>query len=194
MDFKIAFVGDSNVGKTSIIQKYKTNGKDLKDQNILPTIGSAFEKFEITCGDKTVNLNVWDTAGQEEYHSFVPLFTRDSSLIVLVFSLNNKQSFDNIDIYWYKLLSEKLELKCPFVLVGNKTDLEQIVSKKEAESWAKNKKIPVFFTSAMTNENIVSLFSSIANIVSQQNLNENDQNNNEPIIDLNENTSKKSCC
>ena len=191
MAFKITFVGDTNVGKTSIIKKYQANEMNNSyNQDIKPTICPTYDKFEIILGDQIVRLFVWDTAGQEQYHPLVPFYTRNSALVVLVFDMNNKKSFDNID-NWYNQLKYKLELTCPVVLVGNKIDLKEVVSRHEAESWANSKEIPVFYTSALQNENIVSLFYKIAEIVSQHNEIAHDD---EPNIDLNEHESKKSCC
>ena len=190
--YKIAFIGDSGVGKTSIIEKYRSDiDENYKGGDIQSTIGAAYFKFELNIDEKTVILEVWDTAGQEKYSPLLPNYTRGSALLVIVIDMSSETSFNNIE-KWNNYRYDQAP-GCPFILVGNKIDLEPEVSKQEVESWAKEKDIQVFFTSAKTDENIVSLFSSIAEIVSKSKENEL-VHDGEKNIDLNQQSSKKSCC
>ena len=163
MEYKIPFVGDPSVGKTSIIQRYSQN---KFNDDIAPTVGASNFHFDVTYNEKNVVMNIWDTAGQERFRSLIPLYTRGAALVVMVFDINDPTTYANIDV-WYSKLRHEFLLKCPIVLVANKMDLEQLVQISDIKTWAQKNEVPLFFTSALTDQGINDLFQSIAEIVSR---------------------------
>ena len=157
---KIAFVGDANVGKTSIIYKYNNS-----DDVIENTIASNTIACKVDYKGKIVNLNVWDTAGQEDYRCLVPMFVKGSQLVVIVFDNSFRKSFDNIE-KWLQFLENNCSTSAIF-LVGNKIDLESQVSIDEIAEFAKKHQMKHFLTSALTGQNIDVLFYSIAEYISE---------------------------
>lgn len=117
---KIVMLGESSVGKTSIVNIINS-GQFIPD--ISPTVGACFQIKKVIHDNQLIRLNIWDTAGQERFRSLAPMFYRDADFVVLVYAINNQPSFDAID-QWY----ESLKFDCPVFpkvyLVGNKTDLE----------------------------------------------------------------------
>ena len=99
-EIKVILLGDTGVGKTSIILRYSTN---KFDENGLSTIGSNFTKKTVKSEEDKNEyiLNIWDTSGQEKYRAVTKLFVQDSNIVILVYSIDNKESFNILD-FWYK--------------------------------------------------------------------------------------------
>ncbi|ELP92315.1 GTP-binding protein ryH1, putative [Entamoeba invadens IP1] len=150
MKHKIVFLGDSSVGKTCIIGRFMTGD-----------FNNGYESLVCKNG-KTIQLQIWDTAGQERYRSLIPSYIRDSAAAVVVYDVNDRQTFENVS-RWVKDLKE-LEKGNIFVyLVGNKIDMEtREVQQKEALAKGEELHCNCFETSAKTNINISELFASIA--------------------------------
>merc|ERR1719397_1308646 len=91
--FKLVFVGDSSVGKTSIISRFMYNHFDLTHD---ATIGIDFLAKTHTVQDKTVRLQLWDTAGQERFRSLIPSYIRDSSVAVVVYAIDNRDTYHSV--------------------------------------------------------------------------------------------------
>ena len=137
-DVKVILLGESGVGKTCIINRYINNEFQ---NNVASTLGSAFFLKEIIKGNTKYNVNVWDTTGQEKYHSVTNLFINDSHIIILVYSIDSKTSFDNLN-YWYDTIKEKLKgEKYILSVVGCKYDLvdNEVVTEEEGKKYAKEK-------------------------------------------------------
>ena len=115
---KIAFIGDSGVGKTTIVRAICH--KSL--ENTQPTIGAFCEiKNVVTIDGKEIKAVIWDTAGQERYRAISPTYIRNSNIVVLVYDVNNRTSFQNMK-EWIALVKDNVN---PYLLlvVGNKIDL-----------------------------------------------------------------------
>lgn len=183
-EYKIPFVGNSSVGKTSIISRFSQS--KYSDQTT-PTIGASNFHFTVNLESRNVILNVWDTAGQERFRSLVPLYTRGAHLIVMVCDISEPESFAEINS-WYNKLRVDLEVKCPIVLVANKMDLEPIVAVSDVKKWGADHDVECFFTSAAQNQNISTLFESIALVVSAE----------KPVdmehVNVDTEKNKKKCC
>lgn len=184
---KVSFVGDSNVGKTSIITRFYTSDFD---PTTMPTIGVSNNQVAIPLGDKKIHLNIWDTAGQERFRSLVPIYTRDANCIVVVFDMSQKESFDSLN-QWLENVRDEVGYKVPVVVVGNKSDLEPSVSIAECKRWCDERGLQVFFTSASTGSNINELFIGIAQIVSR---NKDMEAENPGVHRLVRSNQSKSCC
>merc|ERR1739841_448978 len=90
--YKLVFLGDQSVGKTSIITRFMY---DTFDQAYQATIGIDFLSKTLYMDDRTVRLQLWDTAGQERFRSLIPSYIRDSSVAVVVYDISNAKSFQN---------------------------------------------------------------------------------------------------
>ena len=105
-EFKIVVLGESWVGKTSIIQRY-TN--DKFEDNPISTKCASFDTKIIKIDEFNeiyVKLNIWDTAGQEKYRALTKIFYKDASAAILVYDTTNKKSFEEIKEYWYNQVKE----------------------------------------------------------------------------------------
>lgn len=159
MSVKTVTLGESGVGKTSLVKKYVENSFEDK----LPsTVGAdvSIKNFDFDGG--TIQLTIWDTAGQEVFRSLVEQYLRDASLAMVVFSLSDRKSFECARDYWITYLFEK----CPdiiMVIVGNKLDLEREVSEDEANGLACKYKTEYFETSALQGIGVDEVFEVLAN-------------------------------
>ena len=136
---KVILLGESGVGKTSIIFKYV---KDHFTERTRPTIGSTYMQKDIIRDNITYKLNIWDTSGQERYHSITKLFIQKADIVILVYSIDDERSLKNID-YWYNEVTDMLGDKFVLSIVGNKYDLfdDEIddIPQEEGEKIAKEK-------------------------------------------------------
>ena len=122
--FKIILIGNSGVGKTSILQRYIF---DSFYDNMLSTIGLSSKNKEITLKNgKTIMLQLFDTAGQERFHSLSRSYFRNTNAVLFVYAVNDKKSFENIRD-WIKIFMENHNGKkdIPFYLIENKNDLNR---------------------------------------------------------------------
>lgn len=151
---KVSFVGDSGVGKTSIIHKYTQ-----KDSQVEPTIGATAIQCSYTINGEEIPLNVWDTAGQEEYRSLLPMYVGMSNVVVIVYDVTRPSSWTSIVESWY----EKLEGQVPYIcIVGNKSDCEAVVKENDVADFCEAKEIEFMNTSAIEGSGITELFGWIA--------------------------------
>merc|ERR1719397_2086331 len=157
--FKLVFVGDSSVGKTSIISRFMYNHFDL---NYQATIGIDFLSKTLYLNDRVVRLQLWDTAGQERFRSLIPSYIRDSSVAIVVFSVDNRQSFENVD-NWVSDVRNERGYEVVIMLVGNKTDLPyRDVLERDGEEKARELGVLYIEASAKDGTNVKQLFRTIA--------------------------------
>ena len=117
--YKLVFIGDQSVGKTSIISRFQY---DTFDDHYQTTIGIDFVSKTVPVDDGTVRLQLWDTAGQERFRSLIPSYIRDSHVAVVVFDITNRESFESTS-KWITDVRAQRGNDVVIVLVGNKTDL-----------------------------------------------------------------------
>ena len=139
-EIKVILLGDTGVGKTSIINRYINNKFDPDNDN---TLSSSFSTKEVIKNDVLYRLNLWDTIGQEKYNAITNILIKGSNIVILVYSVDSFSSFENID-FWYNSVKDILqEDKYILAIVGNKSDLikedEAVVSEEEARNYAKGK-------------------------------------------------------
>jgi Ras-related protein Rab-6A len=158
--YKLVFLGNQSVGKTSIITRFMY---DTFDNNYLATIGIDFLSKTLHVNDRTIRLQLWDTAGQERFRSLIPSYIRDSSVAIIVYDITNRDSFTNLN-KWYDDVRNERGSEVIIVIVGNKTDLKnkRQVSVEEAEAKAKELDCMFIETSAMLGLNIKELFKKLA--------------------------------
>jgi small GTP-binding protein len=158
IDHKIVFLGDSNTGKTSIIYKYLN-----LTQQPFPTIAASSFPICVPVQQTTVNLNCWDTAGQESYRCLVPIYARDAEVACFVFDQANLASFESLE-HWLNYIQSEVGVK-NVIVVSNKSDLEPALSFDEAMDFCIARNLPLVATSAVTGSNISFLFVKIAEMV-----------------------------
>ena len=167
--FKIIVIGDSSVGKSCLtVRAAKDKYKDF----YTPTIGFEFLALNLKIKGKIIRLKIWDTCGQEIYRSLISSFYRNSSLAIIVYAINNKDSFENLES-WLDEIKCQTHPNLKTFLIGNKSDLEEerVVDKKEAENLAKEYNFDLFTeTSAKTGENVLKVFVKAAQILYEESL------------------------
>jgi small GTP-binding protein len=157
LGIKVTLIGDSSVGKTSIINRYC---KNIFDQSIGSTLGANYSQKIIEKDGKKIRLDLWDTAGQEKYRAIGRHFYRESFIVCLVYDITNKKSFENIKSIWYPELMEHGEKLKIISLIGNKNDkyLEEDVDEKSVKEFADEIQVVYKKTSALDNTGIEDLF------------------------------------
>ncbi|KAL7532278.1 hypothetical protein ACHAXR_004533 [Thalassiosira sp. AJA248-18] len=159
--YKLVFLGDQSVGKTSIITRFMY---DNFDRHYQATIGIDFLSKTMYLEDRTVRLQLWDTAGQERFRSLIPSYIRDSSVAVVVYDVTNRASFLNTS-KWVEDVRAERGNDVVICLVGNKTDLgndKRQVSTEEGEEKASKDDLLFMECSAKAGYNVKSLFRKLA--------------------------------
>ena len=164
LTFKIIIIGNSGVGKTSITTSAV---KNVFINDYKSTIGMEIFSLYLKVNDKPIKLQIWDTCGQEIYRSLIKNFYRNSSLAIIVYSIDKKNSFKDINL-WIKEIRLNSSPDIKIVLIGNKSDLDKDrqVSYEEGKKYLDDDEVLKFFeTSAKTGENIKKLFEEISIIL-----------------------------
>lgn len=159
--YKIVFLGDQGVGKTSLITRFMY---DTFDDKYSATIGIDFLSKTMYLEDKTIRLQLWDTAGQERFRSLVPSYIRGSDVAIIVYDITSVSSFESVT-KWINDVKQERGNDVILCLVGNKSDLSAArkVTTAEGESLAKELNCNIFIeTSTKLNINIKNLFKKIA--------------------------------
>jgi len=162
IDCKVVFLGDKNVGKTTIIYKY-INGIFL--ENVEPTFSASFNQKSLNINGTKINFDIWDTAGEEVYRSLTKIFLNRANICILVYDTTKKKTFENIKNVWYNLILDHLDKEeIIFVLIGNKNDLfdQQEILAQEANLYAKEINAIYDELNALSNEKINILMEKIA--------------------------------
>ncbi|CAF0710038.1 unnamed protein product [Brachionus calyciflorus] len=161
--FKIILIGDSSVGKSSIIFRYVD---DLFHDSYVSTIGVDFKTKTINVNDNLLKLQIWDTAGQERFHSITYSYYRSAQAIVLVYDVTNANSFENIS-KWLRNVDEYAGEEKLKIIVGNKCDAEDLraIPFEHGEKLAKKNNIEFIETSAKSNVNIDKLFRNLSKVL-----------------------------
>ncbi|QHO19638.1 hypothetical protein HN873_035783 [Arachis hypogaea] len=158
--YKLVFLGDQSVGKTSIITRFMY---DKFDNTYQATIGIDFLSKTMYLEDRTIRLQLWDTAGQERFRSLIPSYIRDSSVAVIVYDVASRQTFLNT-VRWIEEVRSERGNDVILVLVGNKTDLldKRQVSTEDGEEKARELNVMFIEASAKAGFNLIALFRKIA--------------------------------
>ena len=201
LSFKLIFIGDSGVGKSCLTTKAVKNNFEEYYQ---ATVGFEFLTFNMKVNDKVIKLQIWDTCGQEIYKSLISNFYRNSSLAVVIYAIDNKESFNHAE-NWLNDLKSQANPDVRIFLVGNKADLEEDrkVSKEEGEKYKEDQHLDLFLeTSAKTGHNARNVLVEAAKILYKDYLKFDENNKDEEdkkkrkgeqLIKKNKND-KKGCC
>jgi len=161
---KVIILGDSGVGKTSLMNQFVN--KKFSSQ-YKATIGADFLTKEVMVDDRLVTMQIWDTAGQERFQSLGVAFYRGADCCVLVYDVTMNNTFKTLENWRDEFLiqaSPRDPENFPFVVIGNKVDLEsRVVTSKRAQGWCNSKNdIPYFECSAKENINVEQAFQTVA--------------------------------
>ena len=170
---KIIFVGDSGVGKTTMIKNL--NEEPYKDLNE-SSIGIDFYSKKIKYKGTEIRLQIWDTAGQEKYRGLIPSYIRNAALIFLIYDISSKESFNNLT-QWIEFINSYEKTK--IVLCGNKIDLEneRKVNREQGEEYSNQNNFSLFMeSSAKTGFNAQKIFVEAARILYNNYLKYKDKN------------------
>ena len=159
---KILLIGDSFVGKTSLLLRF-TEG-NFPDSH-MATIGVEFKEKIIKMEDKEVKLQIWDTSGQERFRSITKNFYKNADGIIFVFDVTNLKTFQNIKDWLND--SEAAQNDFKKILVGNKIDLEKerLIDKVKMENFGAKKNMKCFETSAKDGKNVDEIFNVMAELI-----------------------------
>jgi Ras-related protein Rab-6A len=204
--YKIIFLGDQGVGKSSILNRFS---QDKFEQEYQATIGLDFHSKNATINGANIRLLLYDTAGQEKFKSLIPMYIRDANIIIVVYDITIKDSFTHTS-HWVNETKDLKREDAIFVLVGNKIDLndKRQVSTQEGQNYANEKEFIFFEVSARTGQGIHELFNNNIfpemvkkfKIVGDDDENDNQENQNNNIqdnnikLDGNDNKKKKGGC
>ena len=157
---KVILVGESQVGKTSIISRYT---KNLYLENTKRTLSAYSTKKIIEIDGYKIELQIWDTVGQEQYRSVTSIFYKEALVCILVYDITNRDSFDSIKNYWHNEIIKNGKKGVIIGIAGNKSDLyeSEKVSEKEGQEYSDS--INAFFklVSAKNNISINEFFKSL---------------------------------
>ena len=160
--FKIVLIGESGVGKTSIISQFVNQ---IFQEDVESSSSGTFNsKTLIYDNNKVLKLEIWDTAGQEKYRSLASMFYKEASAAILVYDITRKESFEQIQNYWVGQIKENGPTNIILVLCANKSDLidEEKVDEEQARNYAKEINAMFYPTSAKNDSGITDLFLQIA--------------------------------
>ena len=198
--FKLIMVGDSGVGKSSLLLQF-TNNTFIPVHDI--TIGVEFGTKNVFLDGKEIKLQVWDTAGQECFRSITRSYYRDSAGCVLVYDISRRDSFTHLK-NWINDVKEMTNDTTNIILVGNKSDLlhKRAISYEEGKQFADDNNIQFIETSARDGTNIDETFINVAHMIlkkiENKQININDKINGIKIglnktFDIHKNP-EKGCC
>ena len=200
ISFKIIIIGDCGVGKSSLSLRAT---KNEFIESYKATIAFEFYIFNIKINNLNINLQIWDTCGQEEYRSLITSFYKNSSLAIIVYAIDNITSFNNVDS-WIKDLKQYSNPNIKIILIGNKNDLndKRQIEFEKGNQFAKDYNLDLFFeTSAKSGLNVQNILIDAAKILYLEYMNYvnfksniSDKNNIVIVKKNNEDQRKKMCC
>ena len=194
LNFRIITLGESGVGKTSILKRFLYNQFDF---NSLSTLGLSFSYKDIILkNNEKVQLKLIDTGGQEKYRSLAKSYFKNADGVFFVYAKNNQDSFDRIK-EWIKKFNENHNGKkyIPQYLVESKDDLERVVDENISIEFAKENNLIFMKTSSKSNDSINELFQEIGELLYENFLKYNKGNFKQINIYLtNKEKKKTNCC
>jgi small GTP-binding protein len=157
-ELKVVLIGSSSVGKTRILTRATTGSFE---EATMSTIGATYTSKLVQFHDRTIRLQLWDTAGRERHRVLTPMYFRDAAAAIVVYSVTSKQSFGDVDS-WVETFVEHTGSRAIF-LVGNKIDLDEKREVSMSDGRGKAVMMTAFFAevSAKTGEGIEQLFAMV---------------------------------
>ena len=156
IEVKLVLVGDTTVGKTSLVKRYVLG---TFDEVMQPTLGAAYTSRELQVKGKTVSVQMWDTAGQERYKAMGPMYYHGVNVAFIVYSIDSRSSFESVD-EWIHDIQGHSPRNVQLVLIGNKVDNfdHRVITSEEGSAKAESYSALFFEVSAKTGEGVSDLF------------------------------------
>lgn len=160
--FKLLIIGDSNVGKSSLLLRFADNSFS---GSYITTIGVDFKIRTVDIDGERVKLQIWDTAGQERFRTITSTYYRNTHGVIIVYDVTNPESFVNVK-RWLNEISQNCDNVCK-ILVGNKNDdpAKKQVDTQDAVRFGESMGVRVFETSAKENINVEEMFMAFTHMV-----------------------------
>ena len=190
--FRLVLIGDSGVGKTALLLRYSEN---TFNASFISTIGIDFKIKTIDIEGKRVKLQVWDTAGQEQFRSIATSYYRNAHGIILLYDLTDAQSFLHIS-RWVEDIHVNAPSSVKKILIGNKCDIaeaQRVIDKERGAALAQELGIPFLETSAKMSINVETAFEMITMDMMRTTAAANKRNQPD-LVNLNQPKHKKKCC
>ena len=163
---KYIIIGDSAVGKSNLLLRYVDN---KFNENHVLTLGVEFAAKNIQIEEQIFRMQIWDTAGQENFRSITRSFYKNSACVIIVYDITSRETFTNVKT-WIKDCMQTCSKNVFMVLVGNKVDDEtsRQVSTNEGETFAKEHGMTFFESSAKTGKNVEEIFKTSAKEIAKR--------------------------
>jgi len=196
--FKVLLLGNSDVGKSSLLLRYVDS---VWNDAFVPTIGVDFKVKTLTINEKKVKMQIWDTAGQERFRTVVSTYFRGAHGILLLYDVTNRDSFKNLES-WLIEIEKNAKEKVLKILIGNKCDLtdDREIQSEEGKAFALRNGMEFMETSAKMNTNVTEAFETLGKLMIEFNSKsntatqkKNENKNLKASSGMNLKT-KKSCC
>ncbi len=162
-NFKIIFLGDAAVGKTSIVARHVTS---TFRENYIPSLGANITSREYTVDGKEITLMIWDIAAQEAFSKVRQQYYNGTKAAFIVYDVTRPGTFENV-VSWHDDLINIIGKKTPVILIGNKTDLRAVVQFQSGKRLADDLGADFIETSAKTGQNIEELFEKVVRRLSE---------------------------
>ena len=195
--FKVLLIGNSDVGKSSLILRYVDQ---IWNDVFVPTIGVDFKVKSLEIEKKSIKLQIWDTAGQERFRNVISSYFKGAHGILLIFDITSRGSFKELE-NWLGEVERNASSQILKILIGNKCDLEEEreISKDEGEAFAMRNGMQYIETSAKINTNVNEAFEALAKIMVEYNNKKNSATKENKTIKMDKGTDlsiqkKKKCC
>ena len=195
--FKVLLVGNSVVGKSSLILRYVDQ---IWNDVFVPTIGVDFKVKSLEIENKSIKLQIWDTAGQERFRNVISSYFKGAHGILLIFDITSRDSFKELE-NWLVEVEKNASTQILKILIGNKCDLEEEreISKDEGEAFAMRNGMQYIETSAKINTNVNEAFEALSKIMVEYYSKKSSAINENKNIKMNKGTDitipkKKKCC
>ncbi|XP_043266080.1 ras-related protein Rab-24-like [Colletes gigas] len=193
VDLKVVLLGDSAVGKTSLVERF-VNDRFTEEIHYRSTLGGVFTAKQMQHGGHKIIMGIWDTAGEEKYDAMTRLYYRKANAAIVCHDITKLDTFRRAS-FWIREL-RNIEEQCKIYICGTKKDLLEQHAGASPDTdvlkvYAANIQAKVFITSSKTGGNVVTLFDEIAKDFISYPKNIPDV---QEIIDVSSKKSKRTCC
>ena len=176
---KVVIIGNCNCGKTSIITRIDKNTFTPEYTSTEGITDHSIDLTYVEFNNRTLRMELWDTAGQEKYRSLTSIIYKDADAAILVYDITNNESFTALKQYWLNEIKENCPSDIVIAVAGNKSDLVGQVDEEEVRRFVEENEIVFKNTSAVDNSGIKELFRDVGKVYLKRYLEEDEQQVNE---------------
>lgn len=190
---KLILVGDTNVGKTALLNRKHNNAYN---PTFTSTLGVDFHYINVRRGNRDIKIYLWDTAGQEKFANLINVYFRNLDGAMVIYDITNRNSYDNVE-KWIEKINFYNKSELPIIIVGTKTDIEKhrMVHKHEITNIANKYDYISMECSAKDNDNVDETFDAIIDrILKTKNFDTEIDNTIRADLEIEEKIIKKNCC